>query len=249
MAGQYPEIEFASIDDLCTLITLKTIGWDTCWFRGCSQNSYTLLPTLFRSEDIKKREGYLAIEFRRRATAKFQNISSQFDWLCAMQHYGIPTRLLDWTESLAVALYFSIGEANWQDAKPAIWALDPFALAALTEDGSNIPIATDLKIQANADFAFQDDWANSQKHVSKLPLPVAPNFLFDRLAAQNGAFTIHGADERPLEATVPIERRDCLLKFVARRDRTVEIVNSIRLLRPSPDAIFPDFDGMKYYLV
>ena len=175
MSEKYPSIEFSSLDELCTLITIKTQNWDTCWYRGCTSPQYSLLPSLFRDEQVRKREGYLAVEFRRRAHSRIKGISSQFDWLCAMQHYGLPTRLLDWSESLAVALYFSIGDGDWLSARPTIWLMDPFALASLSDEGSNIPIPSDERVSANADIAFEDDWDVSQRHVSRLPLPVAPN--------------------------------------------------------------------------
>jgi FRG domain len=249
MSDKYPSIEFSSIDELCTLITLKTAEWDTCWYRGCTSPNHELLPNLFRDSFEKVREGYLAIEFRRRAHSRLKGVTLQFDWLCAMQHYGLPTRLLDWTESLGVALYFSIGNVDWRDARPTIWLLDPFALSRLTEQDSNIPIATDPKVTANADLAFRDDWEISESAVSRLPLPVAPNFLFDRIAAQNGTFTIHGTDERPIDHLLAELKPEALLKFVANSDHVLTIVNSIRLLRPSPDAIFPDIEGMKNHLI
>ena len=131
MSEDYPAIEFSSIDELCMLITLRTKDWDTCWYRGCTSPSYSRLPSLLREESQEKREGYLAIEFRRRAHSRLKGISSQFDWLCAMQHYGLPTRLLDWSESLAVALYFSIGDRDWRAAKPTIWLPDYVGSAAI----------------------------------------------------------------------------------------------------------------------
>lgn len=249
MTQDYPQIEFGSIDELCFAITLQTKSWDTVWYRGCTSPSHKLQPTIFRDDFQRKREGYLAVEFRRRAHSKIAGISTRFDWLCAMQHYGVPTRLLDWSESLAVALYFSIGDIDWKSAHPTVWLLDPFELARLTEADSNIPIANDPVVTANADIPFCDDWETSRLRVSNLPIPVAPNFLFERLSAQNGTFTIHGTDIRPLDDIVRSIKPEGLLKFVARPDRVLDIVNSIRLLRPSSDAMFPDIDGMKYYLV
>lgn len=247
--NDFPSVEFSSLDELCAKITMMSATWDTCWFRGCTSPDYALSPTLFREQALKNREGYLSVEFRRRAHRRMPGLSSRFDWLCAMQHHGLPTRLLDWTESLSVATYFSIGDVDWHLARPTIWMLDPFALSSMTEDDSNIPIATDVRVDANADLAFCDDWDQSAKSVSELPLPVAPNFLFDRIAAQNGTFTIHGTDARPIEAILLERGKSALFKFVASSERVVEIVNSIRLLRPSSDAMFPDIDGMKTYLI
>lgn len=42
-----------------------------------------------------------------------------------MQHYGVPTRILDWSESLLVALYFAVEDPTLDDRDGAIWALRP----------------------------------------------------------------------------------------------------------------------------
>src|SRR4051812_39400415 len=106
--NSYPSIEFGSIDELCRLIHTHTDGWDTKWYRGSKNPIYPLLPKLFRDPSTAKREGYMAVEFRRRARPHLEGLTSPFDWLCAMQHYAVPTRLLDWSESLSVALCFTV---------------------------------------------------------------------------------------------------------------------------------------------
>jgi hypothetical protein len=64
-------------------------------------------------------------------------IDDDWDILFAMQHYGTPTRLLDWTEVFGVALYFAIigiDETKRTDEKgrkippPCVWLLNPYRL-------------------------------------------------------------------------------------------------------------------------
>jgi hypothetical protein len=85
------------------------------WFRGCGRSDYKLLPTLYRHPSLSTLEEYAKLEqdlmtrFRQRSLP-FHNRSLQDDWdtLFFMQHYGIPTRLLDWTENPFIALYFAV---------------------------------------------------------------------------------------------------------------------------------------------
>jgi hypothetical protein len=169
-----------------------------------------------------------------------------------MQHYGFPTRLLDWSESLAVALYFTVRPAGPDLEAPTIWVLDPFELhgfSGMKTSSLTIPIGTDVQIIANSDIAFQDDLENTDKSTSLYPLPVAPDFLFNRLAIQNGAFTIHGKDDQAFEDVIPKRARNMLRKFVCRSDCVARVWSGLDLLIPSSDAIFPDIEGIKDYIV
>ena len=252
MSEAYPSQEFGSIDELSTLIAEATKGWDTRWYRGTKTPTYALQPKLFRDPSVKGREGYISVEFRRRARPHLQNIQTPFEWLCAMQHYGFPTRLLDWSESLAVALYFTIRPVGVDVVAPTIWVLNPFELhnfAGGKHSANVIPIATDLGVLSNADIAFGDDLDKTSKSISRYPLPVVPDFLFNRLATQNGAFTIHGRDERALEEIIPRDQRNLLHKFVARPNRVRAVWDCLDLIIPSSDAVFPDIEGVKDYIV
>lgn len=119
-------VEIRDISSL--LMTLETeIGnGEPVWFRGHAKHNWSLLPGYQR---IKKAppEHVLINRFKQNASLIIEtNISSNFDWLFTMQHYGAPTRLLDWSESVLFALYFAVNESPNSDG--ALWLLKPLKL-------------------------------------------------------------------------------------------------------------------------
>jgi hypothetical protein len=167
-----------------------------------------------------------------------------------MQHFGIPTRLLDWSESLAVSLFFTTYPLGTDLVAPTIWVLNPYELIDLSAPNDEvIPIADHHMVTANADIAFDECVEEEAQYRTKLPIPVAPDFIFERLSAQNGCFTLHGTETLPLEQCIPEHKRGMLLKLVANRVALSRIYGSIDLLKPSSDAIFPDIEGLFDYII
>lgn len=104
-------IELETKGNISSIISCiqKNIPSDNIWFRGQGNYQFKLIPALFRQGiDFKffYDEAAMLKEFKRHFPNESTMHKPTFEWLSLMQHYGLPTRLLDWTSNLLVAIYF-----------------------------------------------------------------------------------------------------------------------------------------------
>ena len=77
------------------------------FYRGHSNSNYMLLPSIMRNSKWLIHERDMYNEALIECPDEFADCSTHLDYLVHMQHYGIPTRLLDITRNPLVALYFA----------------------------------------------------------------------------------------------------------------------------------------------
>jgi hypothetical protein len=177
------------------------------WFRGCSDSNHTLLPSLMRDTQELKRTDHnqfeqdVFFEFQARSGELRSKHLTEWEYLFFGRHFGMPTRVLDWTDTFAVALYFSL--EGWKvgiDRTPSIWIINPYELNEKTWDFRDIILPRYLGSDSNGvylDFGellVADgpwDWDG--------PVAIYPIQINERVRAQRGWFTVHGNDRRPLE--------------------------------------------------
>lgn len=120
--------------------------WRRGWiFRGHKQEGYLLEPSIERAyptTDWDEAEYKALQEFQSKAglhmeAARLPKPGDKLGWLAVMQHYGAPTRLLDFTYSPYVALYFALrNRKDGESAFAEVWGLDAAALRVQAEKTS-----------------------------------------------------------------------------------------------------------------
>lgn len=91
----------------CAAIEKLTAPNHTFFFRGHASATYSLLPSIMRNAEWIKHEKDMYNELRIECSNDFAECKTHLDYLVEMQHYGLPTRLLDVTKNPLVALYFA----------------------------------------------------------------------------------------------------------------------------------------------
>ncbi len=164
------------------------------WFRGQPTDA-TLSPRLYRKEYRDADEAEIRLQFQSRAIQLMQgrvpDPERKWDWYFLMQHYGAPTRLLDWTDNPLVALFFAVAdERNQGDA--SVWVLDPYWLNHRLFKGVDGPLLPDWQ-EAQVYLKSLERAFMSAAHVRiQRPAALDPPHVDRRLAVQASHFVIFG---------------------------------------------------------
>ncbi len=240
-ADLYSEI----IEEIDRLFNDKTNGCHTPFFRGLSNNSHTLLPTLFRDIDIshdldysKNREMTVFYDFETNSAILHSNcLKESWEVLYEMRHHEIPTRLLDWTGSFTVALYFALRKHDEVNT-PCVWMLNPVRLNIKSVDKPRI---ISIEQGQSLDYKKMFVTLELEKKVFKNPIAINPVKRHPRVIAQNSYFTVHGSNLNPLEK---IYSTDVVKRFDIPKDIIPDAKKFLKLANMNEFSLFPDFDGL-----
>lgn len=243
------------ITDLATYIHLVTElhkvsgltqATSQLWFRGQSDRTWDLLPTIYRNRNLNYFEREMIRDFKLLSNELVsKKPANELEWLFLMQHYGMQTRLLDWSESHLVALYFSVlNYANTADS--AVWVIHPWSLNTVSMRHRSIPISSHPDLTK---YTLDEPHFVNRKIKGYLPVAVRPTRNSARIIAQKGTFTIHGNYTKPLNKIIEehnAKGKDEIFLYSLTIDgkSKLNILKELFLAGISYSVIFPEMQGI-----
>ena len=211
------------------------------WFRGADRE-HNPIPSLFRYENADEWE--IRREFRRRGILMLSEREPQdeWEWYFLMRHNNAPTRLLDWTDSALIALYFSLRLRLPEKVPPAVWVLNPVRLNQIVCSTDSVVLSNEPQAAGYLPESPRDELR------PELPIAVDPIHVSRRLAVQRSRFTIHGRDQNGL-ITVAASHPGVLFRIIIEKKCVSQVLNDLRTCGVSETTIFPDLEGLSRELL
>lgn len=238
---RFPDQTVSGVSDLLKKLRVDTRGTDnTVWYRGHYVKSWKLVPTLYRASGHRKdSEMSLIKKFRQNATLLVESNPPKFhDWLFLMRHHGVQTRLLDWTESPLVGMYFAVTEHPQSDG--ALWLLLPHAL-----NKNRSPELNELP-SFEEDNEFMDDYEpdrieHAPPKIRWPPIAIIAPRNNRRMHAQLSVFTISHRSKTPIDK---VGNGNHVWRYVIPAHAKTKIIKELEMLRVGKFQLFPELDSI-----
>lgn len=250
---------------------------DKIWFRGENSDTYDLVPNIYRRngekiaycQDIIDTSIFNTLErnidtsFYRRAFSYFSKKgieNSKWNRYYLKQHYGIKTRLLDWSENAFFALFFALHNNYRENENARFWILYPFNLNNYSIQKLLIEDKPFKKILSFNNFNKGQALRNEKGEVSiegigrkyynlicengeqLFPVAIYPPHLDARMAAQKSCFTVFGNMTNGLNNNASPE---VFLDYIDISSKNKNsILKELNIIGISSYSVFPDLDGL-----
>jgi hypothetical protein len=220
-------------------------------FRGVSDAACDPETSLSRlGGEYDRREISLLRNFRKYAYRNVLQADSLWNWIALGQHYGLPTRLLDWTFSPYVALHFATVDATELDREAAIWCVDCVKMkntlprklkASLKREDSDVLTVEMLDSVAPTLHAFEA--------LSHRPFVAffEPPSLDDRIINQAALFSVTSSANLNIRAWLS-EHKDLFHRIVIPPNLKREIRDKLDQANVNERILFPGLDGLTQWL-
>jgi hypothetical protein len=200
---------------------------ETVIYRGQSVRG-NLLPGIARENpefDTTEEEKRSLLEMKYLGASLLPREETDLDLLVRAQHYGLKTRLLDWTSNALAALWFACASTGKGDVYV-------------------------YSLEADGLFSEPSEY-NASPFGAKLTRVLRPRFNNPNIVAQNGWFTLHKYSAKA-KRFIPLENnadtRPKLTEFLIPKKARPAILQSLDRHGVSARTLIPDLYGLCRYL-
>jgi len=220
-------------------------------FRGLADEDYKLESRMARhGGDFRKLERHLLRNFKKYAHRSVVEKDSVWNWLSVAQHYGLPTRLLDWTYSPFVAMHFATADLDAYHLDGVIWAVNylkaheilPEKLyGKLLEEGANVYTVEMLYESIKS--------INELEELSPEPFIIffEPPSIDDRIVNQFAFFSVSSRSDVKLNSWLE-DKPDIWRKIIIPAELKWEIRDKLDQANITERVLFPGLDGLSKWL-
>jgi hypothetical protein len=229
---------------IASLNAYVKFGQFNTWFRGVNKSEFCLIPKIYRSPKkdatFFELEASLTEDYLVRS-APISCISPQNVWhqYAEMQHHGLPTRLLDWSRSPLVALFFALTGDGGHEC--AVWAISPFIFNEKMGGRAYVPVPGITRSVIDRYLPYP--LIKSSNRMPIYPRAIEPTYTNRRIVAQQGCFTVHGSSSDNIE-NYP-DANSYLIKIViSDTANNNELRSQLYFLGIRQDYIYQDLDSI-----
>lgn len=236
-----------------------------CFYRG-QQFGNSLLPSLLRKALDDGDENNLYCDSWIMAGKEIAASRNSWEILAHFQHYGIPTRLLDWTSSLVNAIFFSITNCEMCKTKsdctdnfingicqgtPCVWILDSASMHKCFYDKED-KIKNNYSITIGIDdfpdyFESFVKWPKNDWPYKNGPIFIEVPWLSDRIKTQKGYFTFHPC-KKDIDLMDESERNKFSRKVEISSKNIPALLEEIKVIGITEYDVYPDLSALGSYL-
>jgi hypothetical protein len=248
------EITVSSITEYVDYIE-KIDGLSDLWFRGVSNENYKPQPGLVW-QGCQEHEATFEHRFLVSYKSYIEDTSlSSWEVYALMQHHGLPTRLLDWSESALVALYFALASEPKSKEYSMVWVLSPYQLNEINHGNHRVYCPAEMRDPQipsgdgviNIDSYLPPNLMPSgiSNHFPSKPIAINASQHLKRVSSQKGCFTVHGANDDSVDTYMEGNDSFHAIKIDARTEKNrLAMLAKLGKLGIDEEFIYQDLDSL-----